>query len=315
VTEAATAEQVTVLERIAQRLPYLNPALRRIGEFILERPAAAKSMTITELASACDVAESSVSRFVKEIGLDRYQALRVGIAEALLLHRPADVEPERRYVYEGITRGDSGATLIGKIARGSHHVLRRTAAGLDPDAVDRAVGLIESANTLIFCSMGSSSIAADNASMRFTRAGKKCLQFHDQSLQVTSATIATPSDAVVAISDSGGTTAVIEAVERARSRGVPTIAITSDHDSTLSRLASVTLFTSVAMPDDTGLYGEAMTSKWGQILVLDVLYAAFAVRNFDATLRHLEETYAAAIRTTRTRPPRPREAPRTEESG
>lgn len=300
-TEGTIEPQPHVLQLIARRLPYLNPALRRVGEFILERPETAKTMTITQLAAACDVAESTVSRFVREIGLERYQALRLGIAEAVLLSRNGEPEaaPGRGYVYEGITRNDSSVAIIDKIARSSHGVLRRTAAGLDAVAIEQAVDLIDAAGLLIFVCQGSSSVAADNATMRFTRAGKKCLLFHDQSLQVMTATIATPGDVVVGISESGETTPVVEALERACENGAATVAITSTEGSPITRHATVTLFTSGSITGDTGLYGESMTSKWGQILVMDVLYAAFAVRHVDETLRHLEDTYTTAIRTSR----------------
>jgi RpiR family transcriptional regulator, carbohydrate utilization regulator len=303
VTEGTIEPQPHVLQLIARRLPYLNPALRRVGEFILERPEIAKTMTITQLAVACDVAESTVSRFVREVGLERYQALRLGVAEAVLLSRDGEGEgapgPERGYVYEGITRNDSSVAIIDKIARSSHGVLRRTAANLDATAIEQAVDLVDAAGLLIFVCQGSSSVAADNATMRFTRAGKKCLLFHDQSLQVMTATIATPGDVVIGISESGETTPVVEALERARANGAATIAITSTEGSPITRHATVTLFTSGSITGDTGLYGESMTSKWGQILVMDVLYAAFAVRHVDETLRHLEDTYTTAIRTSR----------------
>jgi DNA-binding MurR/RpiR family transcriptional regulator len=138
--------------------------------------------------------------------------------------------------------------------------------------------------------------------MRFTRAGKKCLLFHDQSLQVMTATIAGPGDVVIGISDSGETTPVVEALAQARARGAATIAVTSAEGSPITKHAEMVLFTAGALTGDVGLYGEAMTSKWGQILVMDVLYAGFAVRHFDETLRHLEDTYATAIRTSRSVP-------------
>ncbi len=63
--------------------------------------------------------------------------------------------------------------------------------------------------------------------------------------------------------------------------------------------ADVTLFTGRGQ-SDAGIYGEAVTSKWGQLFVIDALYAAYAARHFDATLEHLEATYSTAIRHTRT---------------
>jgi RpiR family carbohydrate utilization transcriptional regulator len=136
--------------------------------------------------------------------------------------------------------------------------------------------------------------------MRFTRAGKKCVLFRDQSLQVMLATILGPGDLLIGISDSGQSTPIIEALRLARSRRVPTIGITSDEGSPLVDHSDVTLFAG-NVPAGGGLYGESVTSKWGQLLVMDILYAAFAARRYDETLGHLKETYAAGIKHSRSR--------------
>lgn len=287
-------DEGALLKRIASKLPYLSGALRQIAEFILERPDATQAMSITALAAEVGVAESTVSRFVREIGLTSYRALRVGIAEATFANRARDNGQARGFVYEGIARDDELAGIIGKIQRSSEQALAQTAGLLDPDAVERAVAAIESADTLIFTCMGSSSIAAEEGVMRFTRAGKKCILFRDQSVQAMVASIAGPRDVVIAISDSGNSIAVVDVVRRAREHGAATIAITSAADSLLARAGDVALYTA-GVPSGGALYGEAVTAKWGQIMIVDVLYAAFAARHFDETLAHLEGTYAAAI--------------------
>ena len=111
------------------------------------------------------------------------------------------------------------------------------------------------------------------------------------------ATNLTGGDAVIGISDSGRTDAIVDAMRIARSHGASTVAITSDADSPLVDVADVALFT--ATIPGGGLYGESVTSKWGQLLVVDALYATFAARRFDETLGHLEETYTAAIQHSR----------------
>ncbi len=134
--------------------------------------------------------------------------------------------------------------------------------------------------------------------MRFTRAGKKCVLFRDQSVQVMLATILGPGDVLIGISDSGQSTPIFEAMRLARSRGVPTVGITSAAGSPVAQHADVPLFTG-NVPAGGGLYGESVTSKWGQLLVIDILYAAFAARRYDETVRHLEETFAAGIKHSR----------------
>jgi DNA-binding MurR/RpiR family transcriptional regulator len=246
------------------------------------------------------VAESTVSRFVREVGLSGYQDLRLGAAEVAVLTRAAHSHRSDPSVYEGISRDDSLTDLVSKIAASSEQALRQTAAGLNVDELDRAVALVDAAQVVMFACMGSSSIAAEDGVMRLTRAGKKCMLFRDQSIQVMSATIVTEDDLVVGISDSGESRPVIDALRLAREHGAATIAITQAVDGSLTDCADVVLFTARASSGGA-LYGETVTSKWGQVLVMDLLYAGLAARNYERTLAHLEETYAAGIEHSRAR--------------
>lgn len=293
-----SGENGNVLHRISARLPYLAPALRQIAEFLLNEPDRAQHMTIVELAEAARVAESTVSRFVRLLGLDGYQSLRLAVAEATFLSRTEPAAEQHPFVYEGISEGDSGSTIVGKIERSAGQALRHTAERLDEKAVGRAVDLIERSSCLSFACMGLSSIAAEDGVMRFTRAGRRCMLFRDQSIQVMSATILGPADVIIGISDSGESAPVVDALRLGRERGAGTIVITSCEGSSVTKHAEVTLFTS-NVPTGGLLYGEAVTSKWGQLLVIDILYACFAARHYDETLRHLKETYAAGIKQTR----------------
>ncbi|MEZ5117738.1 MAG: MurR/RpiR family transcriptional regulator [Candidatus Nanopelagicales bacterium] len=288
------------LRVVATKLPYLAPALRQVGEYVLEDPGRAQHLTITELAAACGVAESTVSRFVREVGLARYQDLRIGAAETAVLNRQSSAGSPEPSVYAGVAPDDSLGEIATKISASSEQALRQTASLLNLDALDRAVSLIEASDVVMFACMGSSSLAAEDGVMRLTRAGKKCMLFRDQSIQVMSATILGPDDLVIGISDSGESLPVIDALRLARRHGASTIAITAGDGSSVIDQADVTLFT--ARGTSVGeLYGETVTSKWGQVLVMDMLYAAFAARTYDRTMAHLKETYSAGIRHSRAR--------------
>jgi RpiR family transcriptional regulator, carbohydrate utilization regulator len=291
-----------ILDFISKEQPYLNPALRRVADYILEHPNRAKSIPIHELAEECGVAESSVTRFVKVIGLKSYQELKIAIAETLSARNVPETEElmEEKFVFEGITRSDSEPTIVDKVMSRNIQTLLDTKQRLNFSQVSRAVDAIDHAQVLIFCCMGSSSLAAEEAVMRFTRAGKKCLLFRDQSIQLMTAAIVNKDDLVFGLSNSGRSAQVVECLNLAQSRGARTIAVTSYEDSPLVTFADIALFTATkSASKEYGLYRESMTSKMAQILVIDILYAIFASRYYDQTLQHLEETYLAAIRDTR----------------
>lgn len=288
------ADRQDILSRIYKELPYLNPALRKIAEYVVEHPEQCKTMTIKELAAACAVAESTVTRFVAALGLSGYQDLKIALAEALTFTDAADLAAEEKHIYEGIAATDSTQTIIEKVVYRNIQTLTDTRQRLNIDELNRAVEAIEQANVLIFCCMGSSSLAAEEGVMRFTRAGKKCLMFRDQSIQLMTAAIVGPGDVMIGISNSGHSTLVIDALKLAQRNGARTIALTSFEDSPVTKHADISLYTPTkSSPLGPGLYWEATTSKSAQILVIDILYACFAAKHVEQTLRYLEETYRA----------------------
>ncbi len=291
-----------VIEHIYKQAPYLNPALRRVAEYVVEHPDQCKTLTIQQLATACGVAESTVTRFVKEIEFRSYQDLKIALAEALSSSDGGETGVQERYVYEGILGTDTTQTIIDKVVQRNVQTLTDARQRLNIAELEKAVAALQQANLVVFSCMGSSGVAGEEGVMRFTRAGKKCLLFRDQSIQAMTTAILGAGDLVIGISNSGRSTPVIECLKLAQSRGAKTIAITSFEDAPLVKYADIALFTPTkSPPPGLDLYGEATTSVSAQILVLDVIYAGYAVRNIDETLAFLESTYAAGIRDSRKR--------------
>jgi DNA-binding MurR/RpiR family transcriptional regulator len=289
-----------LLHTLASKTPYMSPALRAVSDVVLADPEAAQAMSITDLAHAAGVAESTVSRFVREIGLDSYNALRLGIAEAVYSGRgAATAAGVEGYVYEGVLRGDSVPEAVAKVLVSSRQALERTSAVLNHDAVARVVSRIHEARSIYFVAMGSSAVAAENAVVRFVRAGKRCILFRDQGLQVMTAATLDHADLVIGFSDSGASVSVVESLRIARQHGAFTVGVTATEKSPVTLVCDEVLFTASPLAD-AGVYGESVTAKWGQLLVADALYASYAAAHYDATIGFLEETYLSGIKDTRT---------------
>jgi DNA-binding MurR/RpiR family transcriptional regulator len=296
-----SGERRNLLHLIASKATYFSPALRQVADVVLAQPEASQAMSITDLAHEAGVAESTVSRFVRELGLTNYNAMRLGIAEAVYTGRGNGEGSghDGAYVYEGIVKGDSVPDALSKVLAGSRQALERTADLLDAAVVADVVDRVHRARGLHFFAMGASAVAAENALVRFVRAGKPCGLVRDQGLQVMIAATLSQGDVVIGISDSGASTSVVESLRTARAHGAYTVGITSHQKSPLAKVSDALLLTGAPLAD-AGVYGEAVTAKWGQLLVTDALYAAYAVTHYDETVGFLEETYDSGIRTTRT---------------
>jgi DNA-binding MurR/RpiR family transcriptional regulator len=64
------------LARVRAALPTLHPAERRLGEFVRDFPGELASYSGSELAELAQVSKATVSRFVKRLGYDSYEAAR-----------------------------------------------------------------------------------------------------------------------------------------------------------------------------------------------------------------------------------------------
>lgn len=287
-----------LLHLISKRVKDISPALRSIAEAILSNPTHVQTLSISELAQLAGVADSTVSRFLREFDLDGYKSLRLGIAQAVYAQGRVSSGEETNYVYEGILRTDSAGLVLEKVLQASNEALARTAASLDSEVLQAVVTEIESAESIYFVAMGSSTIAAENAIMRFVRAGKKCFIYRDQSVQVMASATLSARDLVVAISDSGQSLPIVNAARVAALHGSKVVAITSSAVSPLADAADY-LFLTQSTSASSDVYGETVTSKWGQLFAIDALYAIFAVKNFEETSGYLQETYLSGIMGTR----------------
>ena len=278
---------VMILLRIRGLLPSLNPALKRIGKYILDHPHDVKLMRIKNLAGECGVAEATITRFVKTIGLRSFQELKISLAAVV-----ADREQATKMVYEEVTQGDPVPTILDKIFAINNRALEDTRRILDIHDIEQAVDAIGRARHVDVYAAGGSFIAAEHARLRFYRIGKRCQTYNDPNQQIVSASLLAPGDLAVGITNSGRTTSTVNALKRARRSRASTIGITSFDNTPITEHADVVLFTST---QDSVFFQESMVSRLAQMLVIDVLYAVLAVKHFGASVAQIERS-AEALR-------------------
>jgi DNA-binding MurR/RpiR family transcriptional regulator len=288
---AAAENKQGIVARIRWKSAYMNPALRRIANRVLKAPEEIKSISIKDLAVQCEVSESTVTRFVREIEVPSFQHFKILIAEELSQGNGGPVPITDRHVYEDITDEDDTASVLSKIAARYTVTVAETSAGLSAQELERAVIAIEEADVLGFFAMGASLLCVENALLRFMRVGKRCLFYRDLGIRQISTSTMGPKSLAIGISNSGRTISTVDSLREAKAAGSTTLAITSFPDSPIIRHADICLFT----PTVTGVVGpaeyhESMVSKIAQLQVIDILYSLYAVRNFGRAIEGLERT-------------------------
>ena len=270
----------------------MNPALRRIATFIIENPEKVKLLKIKQLARECDVSEATVTRFVKEFNIKNFQELKITLAN-VQAEESKNEQKSAKFIYDDVAEGDSIDTVIQKIAYRNIKALEETKNIVDPVEIEKAVAAIDRSEIITIYCVGTSTIAAESAKMRFYRVGKDCLVYNDPANQAVSSSLLGKKRAAIAISNSGRSAPTVNALKMAKESGSRTICITGSHTSPINRYADIKLYTGA---NPISFFQESLVSRIAQILIIDILYACYALKHYKKSIKMVEDSAAALVK-------------------
>jgi len=221
-------------QEIAGRYPTLSGQLQRIAHFVVENPDDLALETITELATRAGVQPSSLVRFAQAFGFDGFSTMqrlfRARLVEGSISYRERIQGMRRRGAV-----GDPAEVLAEFVEQGILS-LERLRTGTPTEAIGRAVDILAGAAHVHLVAQRRSFPVAFYLAYALTRLERPChLADGIGGLLGQQVRLATPKDALVAVSFRSYAPDVVEAVAERAAAGVPVVAIT---DSPLSPLAA-----------------------------------------------------------------------------
>lgn len=140
----------------------------------------------------------------------------------------------------------------------------------------KAVQVLQKARRVAVYGYGNSATVCQDIETRFMRFGMVIQAYADMSQQLTSASLLTKEDVVIAVSHTGATIKLLEAVRVAKRAGAAVIVITSYAQSNLAKLGDVVL---TGMGREVHYSSESVASRLIHMAITDVLYTAMARSN------------------------------------
>lgn len=270
--------------RIRGILPGLQPAMARVGTFILDHPKDVAGMTISALAEATDVSETTVVRFCREIGVTGYAQLRLGLAVEVGARNEAS---DKFLGSTDISAEDTLLSAVEKIAYADARSVEDTAKSLSLETLEKVVEAVAGSGRTDISGVGASGIVANDLQQKLHRIGLVSFAFTDPHQGLVSAALLDSRDVAIAISHSGTTTDTIEILSAAKRHGATTVAITNSPRSPLASLADHVL-TTAAM--ETTFRAASTGSRLAQLTVVDALFVGVAQIRFEESISALDET-------------------------
>lgn len=261
-----------VFSKIEGNYPQFTKSEKLVADYVFQNPEKVLYTSITDLAEACGVGDSTVFRFCKALKLNGYQDFKMYLAQDLAVKTGSDYE-----ITGTICQEDDVQTIAKKALGVNIAALTQTFDGLDFEAVEKVVDLIARARKIQFFGMGSSGVLAQEAKMKFMRILPNIEYIADCHMQYMSAALMTSMDVAIVFSYSGSTKDSIEIARVAKENGCKVVCITRYANSHLATMADVVL---VCGSNEGPLEGGASSTTMVQLYILDILYLQYFTRHY-----------------------------------
>lgn len=271
------------------RLAYnqFTKAEKKVASYVLQQPKDVLFMSITDLAVACDVGDTSVFRFCKTMDLKGYQEFKMMLS--LSLRDGAESPGE----FAGdISLDDSFPELAKKVLNTNINALTETYSLLDEEVFSQVIDALHRARQIYFFGVGASLLTALKATNKFLRIEPKVYCIQDSHMQAMAAAMMGPEDVAVLISYSGATKDTIHLAELVKEVGATAICITRFIKSPLTSYSDLTLLCGA---NEGPLQGGSTSAEISQLFLIDMMYSEYYRRYFDVCSKNNEKTSGAVL--------------------
>lgn len=275
------------LTKIRAEYNQFTKAEKKVADYILKNYREVLFMSITDLAEACEVGDTSVFRFCKTLNLKGYQEFKMLLS--LSLH---DEETGQGRLKGNIRLEDSFSVLSQKVLHTNMKALEETYSLLNEEDFNRAVHELHEAKRICFFGVGASMISALKATNKFLRIEPKVSCIQDSHMQAMVASMMGEGEVAVIFSYSGATKDSIRVAELAKNMGAVTICITRFIKSPLTAYSDITLLCGA---NEGPLQGGSTSSEISQLFLIDLLYTEYYRRYFEQSKRNNEKVSACVL--------------------
>ena len=266
--------------RIQEKLESLSKMERKTAECMAENQDKLIYSSITELAELAGTSEATVTRVCTKLGYSGFQALKVSVARELV--------SQQEKIHEDLKADSPPEMIIDKIFSSAIHTLTMTRKALDGKAV---AGSIDARRIVVIGNGNSGAIALD-AQHKFLRIGLNVSAYTDDHMQMIAVVSMTKDDVLIAISHSGSSRDVAEAMQVAKENGATVISITNNGISPVSKLADIRLYT---YSQETKYRTYAISSRMAELTIIDTLYTGVSLRLGDKAIQNFEALEKALV--------------------
>ncbi len=271
-----------MFQRLIEGKSAFRDSEEKAADYILAHVGEVVNLPITELAERIGVTEATIVRMCKKIGFHGFQELKINLAIETV--RPIQA------VHEEIVESDDIGLILKKLVSANVHAMEATLDVLSEANLKLAVEKLHAARAIQLYGVGGSGPVALDAAHKLMKTGKQVMAYTDTHMQAMAASLVEPDDVVVAISHSGSSRDIIDALAIAKARQATTIGITRYARSPMDKVLDIKLGTSSY---ETLYRMESTSSRIAQLAIIDALFIGVCLCDPELAVRNIRVTREA----------------------
>ena len=280
-------DQNHFMQNIEETYHSFTKVEKKVADYVLQNPRQVLFMSITDLADACQVGETSVYRFCRTMNLQGYQEFKMQLSLGM---SEQDEEWAPREDNQSLkkTLKESAERLLQKHTE----ALEETYRLLNQESFEGFLERMEKARRIFFFGISDSQLIAQEAGNKFMSISGKAYSIADPHMQAVTAASMTEEDFLVFLSYSGATKDNIYTAKIARQAVAVIGCITRFRKSALSAYCDVVLQSGA---NEGPMEGGSVSAKIGQMYLIDLLYQEYRRRNYETSRKYRENASKAVM--------------------
>lgn len=243
-----------IIRELKSNLDYMSGVERKIADLILSDAKKFTAYSLNELSALVGVSQGSVINFANKYAGGGFPALKLAVAACVSTEKEQSANKDTKTLKSFTGRACTA--------------LNNTAALNNEEQLGVVAKKILKAKKVEIYGVYRSAVVATDFYYQLLQMGIPANFVSDVLTCAVSASLLDKNSLVIAISSSGETKDVIDAVKLAKGNGVPVVCITGNKNSPLAKLSDDVL---VAAPSGEQVYDNNTEIRLSQLLLTDAL--------------------------------------------
>lgn len=255
---------------------------KEIANYILNNMEEILTLTSAEMGNNIGVSQSSVIKFIKKIGFNKFGEFKIQLTKEL-----ENIKQNKDKIHSEIYLDDSLEDISFKVFNETIKAMEDTLKIIDHKYFEKIIDIIKTSKKILLVGSGMSSIVAKDLEIKLIKIRIDALHYESSHMQLMKLATMDKEDLIIAISHRGETEDVIDVIKKANKKGIKVLSITSIEKNTVANLSDFNL---KVISEETNFRSSAISSRMAQLILNDIIFLRLIQIDYEKRKEYIKES-------------------------